>query len=135
MKTEMRAWVDQRKRDIARKGKAKAPWVVYWNDPNGQRKQKSCGPGKDGWRLAQKEKARLHAELVSGTYDDKTGGCWRDFRNEYESKVADGMGPETRRCTLVAMTSLSSHCRPDQDDGHHLSHDGWLRLIAAERTG
>jgi len=92
MKTGLRAWTGQRAKDIAKRGKKNAPWVVFWNDPDGKRKEKSCGPGREGWRLAEKERQRLHGELVTGTYEDAKGGSWVDFRAQYETKILNGMG-------------------------------------------
>jgi len=88
MKTGKKAWVGQRKADIAKKGKSKAPWVVFWNEPSGKRKEKSCGPGRDGRLLAMKECERLHAAIISDTYESKTGGTWTEFVAEYLDDIA-----------------------------------------------
>ena len=87
MKVGLKAWVGQRRKDIVARGKAKAPWLVFWNEPGGRRREKSCGPGKEGWRLAQKEKQRLHGLLISDAYETNGGRTWQEFREEYDTKA------------------------------------------------
>ncbi len=93
MKTGKKAWIGQRSKDITTKGKAKSPWIVFWNTPDDKRREKSCGPGRDGRRLAEKLKERIHSELVSGTYGDRNGGTWSEFRERYESHAVDRLSP------------------------------------------
>ncbi len=112
MKTGLRAWTGQRAKDIALRGKKNATWIVYWNDPDGKRRSKSCGPGREGWRLAEKERQRLHGELVTGTYEDAKGGAWADFRVEYEAKILSGKDAGTRRCTVQAVKHFERIVKP-----------------------
>ena len=71
----------------------KSPWLVFWNEPDGTRREKSCGPGKEGWQLAQKEKVRIHNELVSGTYRSRRSRSWTEFRENFEAKVVVKKSP------------------------------------------
>ena len=79
MKTGRKAWVGQRKADVKKRGKGKAPWLVFWSEPGGRRREKSCGPGRDGRLLAQREALSLPDEIVSGPYGRPQGGLWPDF--------------------------------------------------------
>src|SRR5687768_2285915 len=73
----MRAWVYQR-------GQA---FYVGWREPNGRKRGKSCGEGRVGEKLAEKERERIHAELVTGLYGSNLGKTWAEFRTEYTSKI------------------------------------------------
>ncbi len=40
-------WSDQKARDIEKYGIKKAPWIVDWIEPNGKRRSKSFGAGRE----------------------------------------------------------------------------------------
>lgn len=81
----MKAWVRQKPADVERKGKNKAPWFVYWKEPDGTRRARSCGAGAKGKQEANKLAAELHAKLLAGTYEgDPTLVLWSAFITEYK---------------------------------------------------
>jgi hypothetical protein len=96
----------------ASQGWAKAPWVVFWNAPDGKRKEKSCGPGKDGWRLAQKERQRIHGELITGTYESRSGSAWEEFRSEFDRLILDLMEPATAKVTCQSLEKFERIVKP-----------------------
>ena len=123
MKTGMKAWVGQRQKDIARNGKKKSPWLVFWNEPDGTRREKSCGPGKEGWQLAQKEKVRIHNELVSGTYKSRRSRSWTEFRENFEAKVVVKKAPRTQKCDQDGTRSFWADLRAKQHAAHQHRND------------
>src|SRR3972149_8511999 len=112
MKTGMKAWVARRARDIEKRGKRNAAWFVFWNDPSGRRRQKSCGTGKEGWRLAQKEAQRIHGELVTGAYADHGNRTWDQFCDEYESNILPRLAVRSREIRLEALANFARIVRP-----------------------
>lgn len=65
-----RAWTLQDKRQVDKHGATKAGWYVGYVDPAGKRKQKSCGSGQRGKKLAEKLADQIHSELTSGKFKD-----------------------------------------------------------------
>ena len=63
----MSAWVFQEQKQVEKNGDA-ASWSVGWYDPEGKRRCKSCGPGTEGKRNAEKLRKKIDAELLTGTY-------------------------------------------------------------------
>ena len=55
----MSAWVKQLASQVKKRGKNKASWYCEWNEPDGTRRGKSCGPGDEGKQLAQKTADKL----------------------------------------------------------------------------
>jgi integrase len=90
------AWIDQDSKQVKKYGPERASYYVKWVDPDGHERCKSCGPGKEGHRLAQKMKRQIEAELLTGTYNSNSRKTWADFRAEYEEKVAAGKAKRTR---------------------------------------
>jgi integrase len=60
---------------------------VGWRDPAGKRCCESCGPGSEGKRLATKKAEKINAQLITGTYEDKSRKTWEEFLEEYENKI------------------------------------------------
>jgi len=56
----MSAWVKQKASQVQKHGTEKASWYVVWDKPNGGRRMKSHGRGREGYRLA-----KLHAEHLN----------------------------------------------------------------------
>ena len=102
MKSRLRAWVRQRPRDIAQRGKRKSPWVVYWNDPDGIRREQTCGVGRDGWLQAEKEKVRIHEQLLEGKSAVPTEVRWCDFRDEFEENTLSRRAASTRGTSAMS---------------------------------
>ena len=98
-----KAWVYQDDKQVKKHGEDKASWYVGWVDPAGKRKGKSCGPGLEGSRNAEKLRKRLEAELSTGTYEDTSRATWAEFRERYAELVLDGMGRNNRRETVGAL--------------------------------
>jgi hypothetical protein len=113
----MSAWVYQDDKQVKKVGAAAASWYVGWIDPDGKRRCKSCGPGKDGKRSVEKLRRKTEAELLTGTYQSNSRKTWADFRKEYEAKIADGMGPGTRRLVLEAMNTFERIINPKRMAG------------------
>ena len=98
-----KAWVYQDDKQVKKHGEAGASWYVGWVDPAGKRKGKSCGPGLEGQRNAEKLRKRLEAELTTGTYEDTSRASWEEFRERYTELVLDGMKHENRIETVNAL--------------------------------
>jgi integrase len=108
----MKAWIYQDDKQVKKHGKAKASHYVGWIDPEGNRRCKSCGPGKDGHRLAEKLRKKREAELLTGTYQSAQKKTWEEFRKEYEAKVVSGMEESTRRLVLDALNHFERIVNP-----------------------
>jgi len=78
-------------------GRAQASYYVGWIDPEGRKRCQSCGPGAAGRNAAYKLREKRQAELLSGTYQSNSKKTWEEFRQEYESKIAEGMLPSNKR--------------------------------------
>jgi integrase len=98
-----KAWVYQDDKQVKKHGEDKASWYVGWVDPGGKRRGKSCGPGLEGSRNAEKLRKRLEAELTTGTYEDTSRATWDEFRKRYAELVLDGMKLNNRRETVNAL--------------------------------
>lgn len=78
---DRRAWVNQLKRYVDKLGTDKAPWHVFWNDPEtGTQRSKSCGSGKAGKSAANRLADQIHSQLVTGTYMSDSRQTWESFR-------------------------------------------------------
>lgn len=97
-----RAWV-------YRRGEA---YYVGYREPGGRKVGKSYGPGKEGRRLAVREADRIHAELVTGTFDQNIKKPWTEFRAEYEQKILASKAHETRRLTIRSLNNFERLCKP-----------------------
>jgi integrase len=97
------AWVYQDDKQVKKHGDDKASWYCGWYDPEGKKRCQSCGPGARGKKAAEKLREKREAELLTGTYQDKSRKTWADFCDEYQEKVLAGQAVKTRE---AAMTSL-----------------------------
>jgi integrase len=94
-----RVWIYQDDKQVKKVGAAKASWYVGWYDPAGKRRCESCGPGREGKRLAERKRDKVAAALISGTYEDKGRKTWADFRQEYDQQILPGQA--TRTCDEI----------------------------------
>jgi integrase len=108
----MKAWIFQDDKQVKKHGEEKASWYVGWLDPEENRRCKSCGPGEKGKRLAEKEKERIHAQLLTGTYDDKSKKTWAEFRKEYEEKVLPKLAVRSRPEVKTALDHFERIAKP-----------------------
>ena len=111
-----KAWTFQRASQVEKHGTKKAAWYVGWLDPKGKRRQKSCGPGRQGKRLAEQQADEIHNKLVKGEYDDNRGKTWEVFRQRFEelkvSRASRGSAEATRQALnhferIVQPTAMS----------------------------
>jgi integrase len=112
MKTGRKAWIGQRKKDVAQLGESAAPWIVFWNEPNGKRKEQNMGPGSDGKKRAKKRADKLHAQLIEGTYDETKATDWSSFRAEYESHVGGRLAPRSKESIVKTMSHFERIAKP-----------------------
>ncbi len=112
MKNSGQAWCYQKGADVDRLGEALAPWYVGWYEPDGRRKAKNVGAGRDGKRAADKLKLRLTSELMTGTYHKNLDTLWDDFVTEYTRRELDGLAVESKRCALDSLTHFKRHMKP-----------------------
>src|SRR5262245_36389084 len=106
------AWVHQRPDQVRDLGEDKAPWCVGWYEPDGRRRGKTCGTGSQGKRIAERLKAKLTAELMTGTYEQKTTVLWDDFVKEYDRRTLAGLAPRTRDEALVSLAHFKRLIKP-----------------------
>jgi integrase len=107
-----KAWIYQDDKQVKKHGPDAASWYVGWIDPEGKRKCKSCGPGEQGHRNAEKLRKKREAELIEGTYQAKSAVTWDEFVEQYTERVLDGLEPQTKRCTLDALAHFKRHVGP-----------------------
>jgi len=133
VKTGKKAWIGQRQRDIDAKGKSKAPWRVYWNDPHtGKRREKSCGPGRDGRLLAMKESEKLHGQIVTGSYDSPTEATWAEFREKYNQRVLNVADASTAEAIRYSLAHFERIVKPGKMA--RITNDTLEEFVAARRT-
>jgi integrase len=106
------AWIYQDDKQVKKYGEEKASWYVGWLDPEGKRRCKSCGPGEDGRRTAEKLRRKIEAQLLTGTYQAAHNKTWAEFRAEYDAKILALAAPQTRRLTLNAMDHFARLAKP-----------------------
>jgi integrase len=97
------AWIYQDDKQVKKYGSDQASWYVGWIDPEGKKRCKSCGPGVDGRRNAEKLRRKREAQLLTGTYQGESRMLWKDFRKEWEDKVAPDLEHSTREITVDAL--------------------------------
>jgi integrase len=106
------AWIYQDDHQVKKRGTEKASWYVGWIEPDGRRRGKSCGPGEQGKRNAQKLKRKLEAELMTGTYQMHAQKLWDDFHKEYEARVLSRLAPRSRTEALTALAHFKRIIKP-----------------------
>jgi integrase len=108
----VKAWIYQDDKQIKRHGADKASYYVGWIDPEGKRRCKSCGPGAKGKSIAAKVRQRIEAELLTGTYQDRSKRTWGEFRQEFESKVLERLAPRSRNEVKTALDTFERIAKP-----------------------
>lgn len=106
------AWIDQDSKQVKKYGMERASHYVYWIDPEGRERCKSCGPGKDGLKLAHRYKRQVEAELLTGTYGVNSNKTWAEFRAEYDGKILAGKSPATRRQAVMSFENFERIIKP-----------------------
>jgi integrase len=105
-------WVYQDDKQVKKRGPEKASWYVGWIDPEGKRRCKSCGPGPEGRRNAEKLRKKREAELITGTYQSNERKTWEEFRREYEDKVLAGLAPKTQAAARASLDHFERIVKP-----------------------
>jgi integrase len=108
----MKAWIYQDDKQVKKHGAEAASWYVGWLDPEGKRRCKSCGPGARGEDLAEKERKRIEAQLLTGTYQSNDRKTWEDFRKEWKARIGSGMSPRTLGLTEQALDNFERLLKP-----------------------
>jgi integrase len=106
------AWVYQDDKQVKKHGEERASWYVGWIDPEGKRRCKSCGPGPEGKRNAEKLRKRREAELLTGTYQSNTRKTWEEFRREYGERVLAGLAVATRLQAEISLGNFERLVKP-----------------------
>jgi integrase len=106
------AWLYQRPEQVRDLGEDGASCCVGWFEPDGRRKGKAFGPGFRGKKAAERFRAKIEAELMTGTYQIQTKKLWADFRAEYERRILDGLAPDTRTAALIALAHFERIVKP-----------------------
>jgi integrase len=127
----MSAWVFQDPKQVEKHGEAKTAWSVGWYDPEGKRRCKSCGPGSEGKRNADKLRKKVEAELLTGTYQAQAKATWEAFRAEYEGKVQAGLSTRTQDEIKAALDHFARLVKPVKVAAIGTAHID--RFVAARR--
>jgi hypothetical protein len=106
------AWVFQKLEDVRDRGEDKAPWYVGWYEPDGRRKKKSYGTGFQGKKAAERARAKIENDLMTGAYQIETRKLWDDFVGEYERRVLAGRSVRTRNEAKAALAHFKQLARP-----------------------
>ncbi len=54
---------------VAKRGESAASWYCFWDEPDGTRRKKSCGPGRRGKTLASEKADKINAQITLGEYE------------------------------------------------------------------
>ena len=103
----MRAWLFQDHRQKKKLGD-KTPWSVGWVDPEGKRRSKRVGSES----MAKKFRRKKEGELAAGLCSTENRKQWKDFKDEFDKKIAAGMTPSTRRITSEALKHFERLVKP-----------------------
>lgn len=107
-----KAWINQDSKQVAKYGADAASWYVYWLDPAGKKRCKSCGPGSRGKRSAEKLRDKRQAELIEETYLSAAKMTWKEFRAEYEAKVLGKMAPLSQEIVVASLDHFERIVKP-----------------------
>lgn len=99
----MSAWITQNAKQVKKHGEAKASWYCEWDEPDGTRRCKSCGPGAKGKKAAEQLRDRLKLELLTGNYKRHARKKWSDFRKECEQRITPSLAATTQEATMHAL--------------------------------
>jgi hypothetical protein len=106
------AWIFQEAEDIRDLGEDGAPWHCGWYEPDGRRKKKSYGPGHLGKQRAERARAKLENDLMTGNYQLEILRTWDDFVKEYERRVLSGLAVRSRLESLQALGHFKRLAKP-----------------------
>jgi integrase len=109
-----RVWIFQDPKQVQKHGTETASWYCGWIDPDGKQRCKSCGPFGRGKNNAEKLRKKLEAELLTGTYEDRTRRTWAQFLQEYTKTVLDVMAAPTRLSTQIAIDHFEKLIAPQR---------------------
>src|SRR6516164_7510900 len=106
------AWIYQDDKQVKKHGSDQASWYVGWINPEGKRRCKSCGPGEQGQRNAEKLRRKIEAQLLTGTYESKSRATWQEFRQEYDAKILSGLSARTKEEVVAALSHFERIVKP-----------------------
>jgi integrase len=108
----MKAWVFQDAKQVAKHGTKKASWYVGLLTAEGKRRCKGCGSGTLGKLAANKLRDNMHVAIASGKHKDTLNCPWDQFRQEYEEKVLAGKALRTRTSALSSLRNFKRVAKP-----------------------
>jgi integrase len=110
---DRRAWVNQLKRHVDKLGVKKAPWQVFWNDPEtGSQRSKSCGSGPKGKKAANELADLIHSQLVTGTYKSNAKEHWDTFRVRLDEHINGRYDVESRNSAKLSLDTFARVAKP-----------------------
>lgn len=127
-----KAWVSQLKRHVEKFGPDGASWYVNWIDPDGKQKLKSCGVGAKGKKVAESLADKLHAELLTGTYEAQKKSTWEEFRARYEVKVIASMSVHSVDANRLGLDAFERIIQPNRLD--RITSEAINEFIAKRRS-
>lgn len=113
----MSAWVKQHSSQVKKKGTDQASWYCEWEEPDGTRRCKSCGPGPKGKRLAERKRDKIKAQLLTGTYRRDPKLTWSEFVEAYRNRVLLGLAVKTMTEAMVSLRHFERIARPKRMTG------------------
>jgi integrase len=110
--TSASAWVYQDAHQVEKHGADAASWYVGWYNLEGKRRCKSFGLGVKGKDKAEKFRRQVEAELEGGAYREQLKKTWKEFREEFQTRVLDRLAPRTRCETVAALDHFERIIKP-----------------------
>jgi len=107
-----KVWIYQRSGHVKKKGRNQASWYVGWYDLDNKRRSESCGPGVRGKNKAEKRQRHIQGALDHGVYQNPNKKSWKDFREEYETKLLPNLAPSSRLQIKAALDHFERLCNP-----------------------
>jgi len=129
----MSAWVTQVPSQVAKRGKDKASWYCKWDEPDGSRRMKSCGPGQTGKRNAERMAKHIEAEILTGTYSRTADVKWKDFRKRYETTVVAGLSLLSRETIVQSLKQFETILKLSEKGLAAITPDRLADFIAQRR--
>jgi hypothetical protein len=129
----MSAWATQVPSQVAKYGKEKASWYCKWDEPDGTRRMKSCGPGKKGKRDADRMADHIKAEILTGTYSRTAEVKWRDFRKRYEANVVSGLSLLSRETIVQSLKQFETVLKLSEKSLAAITPDRLADFVAQRR--
>jgi integrase len=102
----------QLKRDKEKYGKRKSPWYCFWRNPEGRARQRKCGVGPDGKKLADRLAMKINGELVMETYTERGPKTWKAFYHEYYRLVISQGELENGELAITSIGHFVRICAP-----------------------